>query len=153
KEPPEKITLSAREPKCDLGIPSKDSPFLGTSGFSPFVIDFETGERRKSTSSDLKDFALIGDYLDIVDYFWPSVAPGELPSPLQELHALVISLENIRKHVQLGSCTTEKTAEWQIRLASAIVGGEEELRKRQLSFFLRLPLTSFYLLFGVVFKI
>jgi trimethylamine--corrinoid protein Co-methyltransferase len=130
KRAPEKITLSAREPKCDLKLPADDFPFLATSGFSPFVDDFETGERRKSTSSDLKDFAIIGDYLDSVDYFWPIVIPGELPSPLQELHALAISLENVRKHIQCGSCTTEKTARWQIRLASAIVGGEEELRKR-----------------------
>ncbi|GAF75548.1 unnamed protein product, partial [marine sediment metagenome] len=97
---PEKITLSAREPKCDLEIPSNNSPFLATSGFSPFVDDFETGERRKSTSSDLKDFAIIGDYLDTVDYFWPIVIPGELPPPLQELHALAIALENNRKHIQ-----------------------------------------------------
>ena len=40
---PEKITLSASEPKCDLEIPSNDFPFLATSGFSPFVDDFETG--------------------------------------------------------------------------------------------------------------
>ncbi|MEE9192552.1 MAG: trimethylamine methyltransferase family protein, partial [Candidatus Aerophobetes bacterium] len=91
---PEEITLSAREPKCDLKLPAGDFPFQATSGFSPFVDDFETGERRESTSSDLKDFAIIGDYLDTVDYFWPIVIPGELPPPLQELHALAIALEN-----------------------------------------------------------
>jgi trimethylamine--corrinoid protein Co-methyltransferase len=126
---PEKITLSARDPKCDLKLPADDFPFLATSGGAPFVDDFETGERRRSTSSDLKDFAVIGDYLDTVDYFWPIVVPGELPPPLHKLHALDISLENNRKHVQCG-CVTEKTAKWQIRLASALVGGEEELRKR-----------------------
>jgi len=131
KRVPEKITLGAREPKCDLEIPSNDSTFQSTGGFSPFVDDFETGERRKSTSSDLKDFAIISDYLDTVDYFWPIVIPGELSPPLQELHALAISLENNRKHIQC-SCVTEKMAKWQIRLASAIVGGKEELRKRPL---------------------
>ena len=129
KKVPKEMTLCARDPNCDLKIPSNDFHFLATSGFSPFVTDFETGERRKSTSSDLKDFAIISDYLDTVDYFWPIVIPGELPSQLQELHALAISLRNNRKHIQC-SCVTEKTAEWQIRLASAIVGDEEELRKR-----------------------
>ena len=130
KRAPEGITLSARDPNCDLKIPSNDFPFLATSGFSPFVTtNLETGERRKSTSSDLKDFAIISDYLDTVDYFSTIVIPGELPSQLQELHALAISLRNNRKHIQC-SCVTEKTAQWQIRLASAIVGGEEELRKR-----------------------
>ena len=126
---PETITLSAREPKYDLEIPTNDSPFIATSGFCLFIDDLETGETRKSTASDLKDFAIISDYLDSVDYFWPIVIPTELPPPLQELHALVVSLENVRKHFQ-GSCVTEKTTKWQIRLASAIVGGEEELRKR-----------------------
>ena len=129
KRAPEEITLGAREPKCDLKLPVDDFPFLATSGFSSFVEDFETGERRGSTSSDLKDFALISDYLDTVDYFWPIVLPGEMPPPLQELHALAISLENNRKHIQC-SCVTEKTAKWQIRLASALVGSEQELRKR-----------------------
>jgi len=129
KRAPEEITLGAREPKCDLKLPVDDFPFLATSGFSSFVEDLETGERRGSTSSDLKDFALISDYLDTVDYFWPIVLPGEMPPPLQELHALAISLENNRKHIQC-SCVTEKTAKWQIRLASALVGSEQELRKR-----------------------
>ena len=130
KKVPKEMTLCAREPNCDLKIPSNDFHFLATTGFSPFVTtNLETGERRKSTSSDLKDFAIIGDYLGTVDYFWPSVIPNDILPPLQELHALAISLRNNRKHIQC-SCVTEKTAEWQIRLASAIVGGEEELRKR-----------------------
>ena len=126
---PREITLCAREPKCDLKIPAGDFPFAATSGFSPFVDDFETGERRYSTSSDLRDFAIVSDYLDTVDFFWPIVIPGDIPPPLQELHALAISLENNRKHIQC-SCVTEKIARWQIRLAATIAGGEEELKKR-----------------------
>ena len=126
---PQEMTLCAREPKCDLKIPAGDSPFLSTSGFSPFVDDFETGERRKPTRSDLRDFAILSDYLDTLDYFWPIVIPGEIAPPLQELHALAIAFENNRKHIQC-SCVTEKIAKWQIRLASAIAGGEEELKKR-----------------------
>jgi len=127
---PKEMTLCARDADCDLKLPSKDFRFLATSGFSPFITtNLETGERRQSTSSDLKDIAIAGDYLDTVDYFWPSVLPNDLPPPLQELHATAIALRNNRKHIQC-SCVTEKTARWQIRLASAIVGGTEELRKR-----------------------
>jgi len=128
---PQKITLSAREPKCDLKLPAGEFPFAATSGFSPFVDDFRTGERRYSTSADLKDFAVISDYIDTVDFFWPIVIPGDVTPPLQELYALAISFENNRKHIQC-SCVTGKTAKWQVRLAAAIAGGEEELRKRPL---------------------
>ena len=128
---PQKITLSAREPKCDLKLPAGEFPFAATSGFSPFVDDFRTGERRYSTSADLKDFAVISDYIDTVDFFWPIVIPGDVTPPLQELYALAISFENNRKHIQC-SCVTGKTAKWQVRLAAAITGGEEDLRKRPL---------------------
>jgi len=126
---PREITLGARDPKCDLKIPAEEFPFMATSGFSPFVDDFKTGERRYSTSSDLKDFALVCDYLDTVDFFWPIVIPNDLPAPVQDFHSLVITLRNNRKHIQC-SCVTEKTAQWQIKLASAVVGGEEKLRRR-----------------------
>ena len=128
---PHEMTLGAREPKCDLKVPAGELPFTATSGFSPFVDDFRTAERRYSTSADLKDFAVVSDYLDTVDFFWPIVIPGDVTPPLQELHALAISFENNRKHIQC-SCVTGKTAKWQVRLAAAIAGGEEELRKRPL---------------------
>ena len=126
---PREITLGARDPKCDLKIPAEEFPFMATSGTSPFVDDFETGERRRSTASDLKDFALVCDYLDTVDFFWPVVVPNDLPPPLQDFQSLVIALRNNRKHFQ-GDSITEKMAQWQVRLAAAVVGSEEELRRR-----------------------
>ena len=127
---PREIILGARDPKCDLKIPGGEFPFIATSGFSPFITtNLETKERRQSTSSDLRDFAIVGDYLETLDYFWPIVIPNDLPPPLQELHAAAIALRNNRKHIQC-SCVTEKTAQWQIRLATTIVGGEAELKKR-----------------------
>ena len=129
KKAPKKITLGAREPKYDLTIPSDSFPFIATSGFSPFVEDFETGKKRRSTASDLKDFAIIADYLDTVDRFSFIVVPGDVAPPLQELYALVIDLENNRKHIRC-SCVSEKTAKWEIELASIIVGSKEELKKR-----------------------
>jgi len=126
---PREIVLGARESKWDLKIPTEDFPYMASSGLSPFVDDFETGERRYSTASDLRDFALVCDYLDTVDFFSPAVIPNDVPPPFQELHKAAIALRNNRKHFQGGSIT-EKTAQWQIRLAAAVVGGEEELRKR-----------------------
>jgi len=129
---PHEILLAARESKRDIRIPTSTFPFLATSGFSPFVtINLDTGERRSATTQDLKHFAILSDYLDTVDYFWPIVIPNDLPPPLQELHALAIALENNTKHIQC-SCVTEKTAQWQIRLASVIAGDETKLQERPL---------------------
>jgi trimethylamine--corrinoid protein Co-methyltransferase len=129
KKAPKEMVLCGRNPKFDLKLPAKDFPFVATSGFSVFMRDFETGEKRMTKSSDLKDFAILSDYLNQVDFFWPIVTPTELPPPVQTVHGLVISFENTEKHVQY-QALSEKEAKWQIKLASAIVGNEEKLKKR-----------------------
>ena len=126
---PKEMVLCGRNPNFDLSLPVKDLPFVATSGFSVFMRDFETGEKRMTNSSDLKDFAVLSDYLDQVDFFWPIVTPTELPPPLQRVHALAISFENTEKHVQ-HEALTEKDAKWQIKLAATIVGSEEKLKRR-----------------------
>ena len=124
------VLLAARDSGCDLLLPSRNLPFNTTSGYSPFVMDMETDEKRNSTGSDLKEFARLCDYLDTVAFFWPIVMPTEEEtSELEELCSLDISLRNIRKHIQC-SCSSEKAARWQIRLASVVAGGEENLKKR-----------------------
>jgi len=129
KKAPKEMVLCGRDPKFDLKLPSKDFPFVATSGFSVFMRDFETGEKRMTKSSDLKDFAILSDYLDQVDFFWPIVTPTELPPPVQTVHGLAISFENTEKHVQY-QALSEKEAKCQIKLASAVVGDEEKLKKR-----------------------
>ncbi|HOL18101.1 MAG TPA: trimethylamine methyltransferase family protein [Bacillota bacterium] len=125
------VFLAARDPAHDLRLPGPGRPFNTTSGYSPFVRDLEYGLTRPSTSHDLKQFALVGDYLEAVAFFWPIVMPGDEPAALEELCALDISFKNLCKHVQC-SCSSPETAEWQIRLAAALAGGEEKLRERPL---------------------
>lgn len=121
------FTLAARDPSYSLAIPPAN-PLNTTSGYAPFVHDLETDEKRSSTGRDLRDFAVLADYLDCVTFFWPLAMPTDGPPPLEELSALDISLRNIRKHVQC-SCSVGKTAGWQVRLAAAVAGGEKELRE------------------------
>ena len=131
KKAPKEMVLCGRNPKFDLELPAKDFPFVATSGFSVFMRDFETGEERMTESSDLKDFAVLSDYLRQVDFFWPIVTPTELSPPVQTVHGLAISFENTEKHVQY-QALSEKEAKWQIKLAVSVVGGEDKLRKRPL---------------------
>ncbi|MFB0501208.1 MAG: trimethylamine methyltransferase family protein, partial [Candidatus Bathyarchaeia archaeon] len=102
---------------------------IATSGYATFMRDFKTGQKRMTKTSDLKDFAILADYLDGVDFFDSIVAPTELPPPVQTIHGLAVSFEHTEKHV-LNRALNEKQAKWQIKLAAAIVGDEEKLRKR-----------------------
>ncbi|UCE15507.1 MAG: trimethylamine methyltransferase family protein, partial [Candidatus Bathyarchaeota archaeon] len=120
KKAPKDMILCGRDPKFNLKLPVKDFPFVATSGFSVFMRDFETGEKRMTKSSDLKDFAVLSDYLPQVDFFWPIVTPTELPPPIQTIHGLAIAFENTEKHVQY-QALNEKEAKWQIKLAATIV--------------------------------
>jgi len=129
KKAPKEIVLCGRDPKFDLKLPSKDFTFIATSGYASFMRDFKTGEKRMTTTSDLRDFAILSDYLDGVDFFDSIVAPTELPPPVQTVHGLAVSFEHTEKHI-LNRALNEKQARWQIKLASAVVGDEEKLRKR-----------------------
>ncbi|UCE15686.1 MAG: trimethylamine methyltransferase family protein [Candidatus Bathyarchaeota archaeon] len=128
KKAPKEIVLCGRNSKFDLKLPVKDFTFIATSGYSSFMRDFKTGEKRMTRSSDLRDFAILADYLNSADFFDAIVAPTELPPPVQTVHSLAISLEHTEKHV-LNRALNEKQAKWQIKLASAVVGDEEKLRK------------------------
>jgi trimethylamine--corrinoid protein Co-methyltransferase len=129
RKAPKEIVLCGRNPKFDLKLPSKDFTFVATSGYATFMRDLETGEKRMTKTSDLRDFAILADYLDEVDFFDSIVAPTELPPSVQTVHSLAVSFECTEKHV-LNRALNEKQAKWQIKLASAVVGDEEKLRKR-----------------------
>jgi trimethylamine--corrinoid protein Co-methyltransferase len=129
KKAPSEMVLCGRDPKHDLKIPSKNFTFVALSGFATFMRDLETEEKRMTTASDLKNFLILGDYLDEVDFIWPIVTPTEVPPPVQTIHGLAISLNHTGKHIQY-QALNEAQAKGQIRLASAVVGGEEELKKR-----------------------
>jgi trimethylamine--corrinoid protein Co-methyltransferase len=129
KKAPKEIILCGRDPKFDLKLPSKDFTFIATSGYASFMRDLETGEKRMTKASDLRNFAILSDYLDGVDFFDSIVAPTELPPPVQTVYSLAISFEHTEKHI-LNRALNERQAKWQIKLASAVVDGEEKLRKR-----------------------
>jgi trimethylamine--corrinoid protein Co-methyltransferase len=91
--------------------------------------DLETGEKRMTKASDLRDFAVLCDYIDGVDFFWSVCVATEIPAPLQYIRGFAIALNNIRKHIQFHALS-RGDAEWQIKLASAVIGSEEKLKRR-----------------------
>jgi trimethylamine--corrinoid protein Co-methyltransferase len=129
RKAPREIILCGRDSKFDLKLPSHAFPFVATNGTTTFVRDMETGERRPARSEDLRDFAVLSDFLEQVDFFWPVVSPTELPPALQRIYALAISFEFTSKHVQFEALNGED-AKWQVELASVIVGDKNKLRNR-----------------------
>jgi trimethylamine--corrinoid protein Co-methyltransferase len=128
KMAPRTIKYCARNPKYDFVLNKQESHFCAEGG-PPFMVDWETGKRRYSTSEDIARCARIADYLDHVDLIWPLGAGNDVPAPVRYIVDMYTSLRNSEKHFE-GDSTTGKEAQYQIEIAAAIVGGRETLRKR-----------------------
>jgi len=125
---PKTIKYCARNPKYDFILNKQETHFCAEGG-SPFLLDWETGKRRYSTSADIARCARIADYLDHFDLIWPLGAGNDVPAPVRYIVDMYTSLRNCEKHFE-GDSTTGKEAQYQIEIAAAIVGGREALRKR-----------------------
>jgi len=125
---PKTITYAARNPKYDFVL-DKQTPHFCAEGGPPFILDWETGEHRYSTSEDIARCSIIADSLDHVDLIWPLGAGMDVPAPIRYISDMYTGLKNSEKHFE-GDATTAKEAQYQIEIAAAIVGGRERLRKR-----------------------
>ena len=126
------VLFAARDPDKDFTMPWRCTTFNSTSGYSPFIYDAPGQPRRRSTAKDLSMTAQLCDALDEVDFFWPIVMPTEeTVAEIQEISALDISIRDTAKHIEC-SCASRAAAQWQVRIAQAVAGGSEELRKRPL---------------------
>jgi len=130
KTVPKEVTLAARDPKWDLKIPvERDYPYTTIVGVSGKVYDLETGEKREATLEDLRSFAVLADYFDDVDFMWPVVMAADVPTNLRAVQSYVTALKNNRKHAQW-DVFNAKEARWIIKIASAVIGGEDKLKDR-----------------------
>jgi len=131
KKAPQRIIYGARNPKYDLVLePGGDTycrPLIGAEGY----IDLETGKYRHAQLSDVKEWAILVDGLENISY---NAGPYPAEPPLDEggdVHILRILLENTEKHLGAYSGKyPEKYMKYMIELAVAVMGSEEELKKR-----------------------
>jgi len=129
KSAPSSFKMCARDRTNDIEVPTTGEPHLTTDGLTLYVRDLETGEKRNASTSDFAEFARLADALDAVDFFWPIVTISDVPSRSHNLYELWTAFQNCALHVQ-GDCTDALDARRMIELASLIVGGKEELRRR-----------------------
>jgi trimethylamine--corrinoid protein Co-methyltransferase len=125
---PKTITYGARNPRYDFVL-NKQEPHFSADGDPPFILDWETGRRRYSTTEDVANCAVIADYLDHVQLTWVMGTPTEVPSPMQDLVAIYTCLRNTEKHVEWQTLDA-RSAQYQVEIATAIVGDSKRLRER-----------------------
>jgi len=125
---PRRIKLSSRR-GIDYDIPQEGVHLISTDGQPPAVFDVNTLKKRPSTLKDVIDFAVLADALPEVDFVWPTVVATDMPPAKSSFYEFLATLAYTSKHVQHGATSPEE-ADFQIEIASAILGSREELRRR-----------------------
>jgi trimethylamine---corrinoid protein Co-methyltransferase len=125
---PKTVIYGARNPKHDFVLNQKE-PHFCADGDPPFILDWETGKRRYSTTEDIAKCAIIADFLDHVHLSWVMLAATDVSAPMQDLVAICTCLRNSEKHVE-NEALNRKSAQYQVEIATAIVGDSKRLRER-----------------------
>lgn len=139
KAMPKEIVLCARNPAQDMRSPRKGYPYMATNGTAVYTRDIDTGEKLMSMGKDLMDFSVLSDAIDSIDYVWPIVTAHDGPEGGHALNDFVISLKGTTKHFQ-GEGMSEREARDMVRVASAVVGGEDALAKRPIFSAIQCPI-------------
>jgi len=132
RKAPKHIRLYARNPKFDVKLDGKHV-YFSTDGIGIATIDFETGKKRESRKKDVATTAVIADALEDLHIYWPMVVASDVPRQAHVLHELEASLNNTEKPITLDSTSKPEEAVHLARMLAAVVGGEDELRKRPIA--------------------
>jgi len=126
---PRTIRLGARNPKQDLIAPRVGPPRMATSGTAVYMTELGGDRKRTTTAGDLRNFMILSDAMDALDYVWPIVTAHDAPADSHALVELTTALLNTTKHVQ-GEAMSAAEARTEIEVGAAIAGGRDELARR-----------------------
>jgi trimethylamine--corrinoid protein Co-methyltransferase len=128
---PREVVLAGREKEFDLPLDGMHC-YYTTDGCGISVWEQKTRTRRPALLKDIVDSAIIADYLTYLSIYEPMVVPSDIPKELHVVTAMKEAFDITRKHILSESTSNPEEAAVQIRMASEVVGGLEELRKRHL---------------------
>ncbi|MGD8397519.1 MAG: trimethylamine methyltransferase family protein [Anaerolineae bacterium] len=124
----------SRIPMYDrLGRPAmmleEGNVYFGPGSDCPFTLDVETGERRSGRAADVEAIARLCDGLDQIDFNMSMTTPSDVPVLDHYLHSFIAM---IRGSTKPNVYTARDWADMQdiYRIATAVAGGENELRER-----------------------
>ncbi|HIH01997.1 TPA: hypothetical protein HA259_08035 [Thermoplasmata archaeon] len=126
---PENIVLAGREKEYDLPMDGRHC-YYTTDGCGITVWDQKTKSRRLAVLQDIKNTAAIGDYLPNCSIYEPMVVASDTAENIHVIAEMKEAFDISRKHIESESTSNAEEARVQIKMASEIVGGYEELKKR-----------------------
>lgn len=128
---PNTVVLAGREKEYDLPM-DKSHCYYTTDGCGVSVWDQKSKTRRLSVLQDVKDSVVIGDYLPHCSIYEPMVVASDIPEEIHVAAGMSEAFKTTPKHLESESTSTPEEARLQVKMASEIVGGFEELKKRHI---------------------
>lgn len=126
---PVEYMLVAMDPNLDLMMDGNHS-YLGTDGCGVEIIDLYTNERRRTKKQDLIEISRVADTLEAIAFHWVPISAQDCPPESRSLHELEAVWSVSKKHLQTESIVTEREMLAAVEMASAMVGGLDELKMR-----------------------
>jgi trimethylamine--corrinoid protein Co-methyltransferase len=126
---PSTIVLAGRTREFDLPMDGTHF-YTTTDGCGIAVWDAGTGTRRPSVLEDVRRTAVIADWLPYLSVYEPMVVAHDVPEDAHVVQGMKTAMENTEKHILSESTTNPAEARAEVRLAAAVVGSVEELRRR-----------------------
>ncbi len=102
--------------------------FYGPGSDCPDVIDVRTGERRVGTLADIVEAMRICDSLPNIDFVMSFCIASDVPQAVSDRHQMRAMLMNTTKPIVFVTTEFEGCVD-AIRMAEAVAGGEEALRR------------------------
>ncbi|MFP4135906.1 MAG: trimethylamine methyltransferase family protein [Candidatus Acetothermia bacterium] len=128
QEAPKYVPIYDRDGELALELGS-DENYFGPGSDNPSTVDLETGERRQSKLSDVKNFSLLVDALPNMDFLMSMALPQDVPTRLADLYQFRTMTVNNSKPFVFTSADNRNTVEL-FEMATAVAGGRKELEEK-----------------------
>jgi len=131
---PASFVMAGRRPEDDFVV---ENNRVGFTNFSEGILttDLATGKLREPTKKDVAESAILGDYLSEISVYNRAVGAHDVPAQVAPVHNAEAFFNNTTKHCMIGPFSGYQLKQI-VKMAAAIVGGEDKLRAR--------PLVSFH---------
>ena len=122
---PSSVTLYSRDGKPSVCMEERRT-FFGTGSDLLNTLDLETGQRRLSLLSDVRDTARLADSLENIDFVMTMALPSELEPATSDRHSFMTMITNTSKPVVFTAWDETGLADI-IAMSETVVGGAAEL--------------------------
>jgi trimethylamine--corrinoid protein Co-methyltransferase len=130
KTTPKSVLLGGRQPEYDVTLPLPSTGYILDLG-GVFTRDFHTGERRPASVQDNDDAVRVFEEMEHGSIVWPHSKSEGVAVDSDGIRLINSSFIHTSLHVQ-DECGDPREVPYIIESMAAILGSEDEVRKRKL---------------------